>query len=171
VHRLESTVCPRRFAVFVGGTVDARRLSMLRTVWFAPTIRQAAKGGHWFECVAIALRDDQHLAVLRGPVKGALADPGRRDHYAVCGTADPGSAAFEQRICSSPHSWKALRTVDFPAGKYPGVARVRSAGQGPCRDAGRAVASDPLNYQWSYQWPTLRQWRTGQTYGVCWAPS
>jgi hypothetical protein len=171
LHRLESTACPRRFAAFVGGTRETRRLSMFRTVWFTPTVEQAARGGHWFECVAIALRDEQHLALVQGPVEGALNRPEARDHYALCGTAEPGSAAFEQRICAAPHSWKALRTVDFPPGPYPGEDRVRSAGQQPCQDAGADASSDPLNYRWSYQWPTLEQWRNGQNFGVCWAPS
>ncbi len=170
VHALESTVCPRRFASYVGGTVDDRRLSMLRVVWFTPTVEQAAKGAHWFECVAIALQGDQHLALLRGPVRGVLARSETRDHYALCGTADPSSSTFEQRICAAPHSWRALRTIVFKPGRYPGEDQVRSAGQQPCNDAGRAAASDPLNYRWSYAWPTLRQWRAGQTYGVCWAP-
>jgi hypothetical protein len=171
VHRLESTVCPRRFAAYVGGTVDDRRLSMLRVVWFTPTVEQAAKGAHWFRCVAIALRGDQHLALLRGPLQGVLGRPDGRDHYSLCGTAEPGSTGFEQRICAAPHRWKALRTVVFAPGRYPGEDKVRSAGQQPCQDAGRGAAGDPLSYQWSYQWPTLKQWRSGQTYGVCWAPS
>jgi hypothetical protein len=171
VHRLVSTTCPRRFAAFVGGTLDQRRLSMLRTVWFTPTVQQAARGAHWFECVAIALRGDQNLALLRGPLHGALDDAQRRAHYALCGTAEPGTPGFEQRICAAPHSWQALRTVDFAPGRYPGEDHVRSAGQQPCQDAGKAASGDPLNYRWSYQWPSLKQWRAGQTYGVCWAPS
>jgi Septum formation len=170
VHRLESTVCPRRFAAFVGGTPDTRRLSLLRTVWFTPTVEDAALGAHWFQCVAIALRGDGQLALLTGRIEGVLDRPDGRAHYGLCGTAQPGTAGFEQRICADQHSWKALRTVDFRAGPYPGEDEVRSAGQGPCRDAGRAAASNPLDYQWSYQWPTATQWRNGQTYGVCWAP-
>ncbi|HET9840417.1 MAG TPA: septum formation family protein [Nocardioides sp.] len=171
VHRLESTVCPRRFVAFVGGTVEDRRLSMLRPVWFTPTVRQAARGAHWFQCVAIALRGGEHLAVLQGMLRGVLGRPAARDRYALCGTAEPGSDGFEQRICAAGHRWKALRTVPFRPGRYPGKAKVRSAGQQPCQDAGRDAASDPLNYRWSYAWPTRKQWRAGQTYGVCWAPS
>ena len=170
VHRLESTACPRRFAAFVGGTPEDRRLSLLRTVWFTPTVDQAAAGAHWFECVAIALRDDEHLALLQGPIEGVLDRTDGRDHYALCGTAEPGSEGFQQRICAAPHSWVALRTVTFEPGPYPGVDAVRSAGQQPCQDAGADASSDPLNYRWSYQWPTLPQWR-GRTYGVCWAPA
>src|SRR4029079_5639964 len=50
VHRLESTACPRRFATFVGGRVDDRRLSLLRTVWFTPTVDAAAIGAHQIQC-------------------------------------------------------------------------------------------------------------------------
>ena len=171
VHDRESTVCPRRFAAYVGGTVEDRRLSMLRAVWFTPTVEQAARGAHWFQCVAIALQGEQHLAFIRGPLEHALDSTDLRDHYALCATAEPGTAGFEQRICAAPHSWTALSTVPFAPGPYPGVDQVRSAGQQPCSDAGRAAATDPLNYRWSYTWPTLQQWRAGQTYGVCWAPS
>jgi hypothetical protein len=171
VHRLESTVCPRRFAAYVGGSLETRRLSLLRTVWFTPTVKQAGRGAHWFQCVAIALQGQQRLALLTGPVQGVLNQQAGRDHYALCGTAQPGTSGFQQRICALPHSWKALRTVVLPAGPYPGVDQVRTAGQTPCRDAGHAVASDPLDYQWSYEWPTAAQWRAGQTWGTCWAPS
>jgi hypothetical protein len=170
VHRLESTACPQHFATFVGGTTDTRRLSLLRAVWFTPTVEESALGAHWFRCVAIALRDDQHLAPLTGSLAGALAQDAGRTHYGLCGTAEPGTAGFAERICAAPHSWRSLSTVDFPAGSYPGVTKVRDAGQTTCKDAAHAVAGDPLNYQWSYQWPTLQQWRSGQTYGVCWAP-
>jgi hypothetical protein len=171
VHRLVSTACPRRFATFAGGTADDRRLSMLRTIWFTPTLEQAQAGAHWFRCAAIALHDDQHLAPLAGPVSGALDRAQSRQRFALCGTAEPGTTGFQQRICSAAHAWRALRTVDFRPGAYPGVDQVKSAGQQPCQDAAKAVASDPLSFRWSYQWPTMQQWRTGQTYGVCWAPA
>jgi hypothetical protein len=171
VHHLVSTACPRRFASFVGGTVDDRRLSLLRTVWFTPTLAQGQAGARWFRCEAIAIRDDQHLAPLTGPIAGALDSDASQRRFALCGTAEPGTSGFQQSICSAPHSWTALRTVDFPTGSYPGVDHVKSAGQSPCQDAAHAVAGDPLNFRWSYQWPTLQQWRSGQTYGVCWAPS
>jgi hypothetical protein len=170
VHRLESTVCPNRFASYVGGTVDDRRLSMLRAVWFTPTGEQAGRGGHWFQCTAIALRGDQNLALLRGPLKAVLASSEGRDHYALCGTAQPGTTGFEQRICAAEHSWRALRTVTFDPGPYPGQDHVRAAGQQPCQDAGKSAASSPLSFRWSYQWPSRQQWQDGQTYGVCWAP-
>jgi hypothetical protein len=171
VHRLVSTVCPRQFAAFVGGTLDDRRLSLLRPIWFTPTVTQADAGAHWFRCETIAILDDHHLAPLTGRLAGVLGKPDARTRFGLCGSAEPGTAGFGQRICSASHTWRALRTVDLAPGRYPGVGKVRSVGQQPCQDAGRTAANDPLNYQWSYQWPTLQQWRAGQTYGVCWAPS
>jgi len=171
VHALQKRVCPRRFAAYVGGTTDTRRISLLRPVWFTATLDQAELGAHWFQCVAIALRGDQQLARLDAPVKGALDRDAGRSHYGLCATDQPGTSDFEQRLCSLPHSWRALRSVGFPAGRYPGVDRVKGAGQTPCQDAARAVADDPLNYQWSYTWPTREQWRSGQIWGVCWAPA
>ena len=58
----------------------------------------------------------------------------------------------------------------MPGTTYPGVLKARAAGQQPCEDAANAVADDPLNYQWGYEWPTAEQWKARQRYGVCWAP-
>ena len=73
-------------------------------------------------------------------------------------------------ICSEDHSWRAIRTVGFEPGRYPGLAKVRSAGDEPCKDAGRDVADDKLDFEWGYEWPTAQQWSAGQTYGFCWVP-
>ena len=93
-----------------------------------------------------------------------------RDRYAMCGTAAPDDPDFERVICSRPHSWRAISTVDFDPGAYPGADAVRARGQGPCEDAGAQVADDPLDYEWAYEWPTAAQWKQGQTFGRCWAP-
>jgi hypothetical protein len=170
LHRLVSTVCPRRFAPFVGGALENRRLSLLRAIWFTPTVAQSTAGAHWFRCEAISIRDNSSLLRLKVPVAGALDRSGGRSYYGLCGNAEPGTSGFEQKACGIPHSWRALRTIPFPPGRYPGEAKVRAAGQATCKDAARAVASNPLDYQWSYQWPSPQQWRDGQTYGLCWAP-
>ena len=36
--------CPRLLAGYVGGSVDQRRLSMLRAVWFTPTVEESDGG-------------------------------------------------------------------------------------------------------------------------------
>ena len=99
-----------------------------------------------------------------------LDRPEGRDRYAMCGTAEPGAADFARVICSERHSWRAITTVPFRAGAYPGLEKVRAAGEAPCQDAASAVADDSLSFQWGYEWPTAEQWEAGQTYGLCWAP-
>lgn len=162
--------CPRAFVVFVGGTPEIQRLSMLRPVWFTPSVKESDAGANWYRCDVVALAADEELAPLTGRLKGVLARPLAREQYAMCGTAEPGTAAFHRVICSAAHSWRAIATVDVPGKRYPGVDVAREAGQDRCRDAGLEVADDALNYRWGYEWPTAQQWRAGQHWGICWAP-
>ena len=170
VQEQVASACPERLPSFLGGTLEDRRLSMLRAVWFTPTVEESDEGADWFRCDVIAIAADDDLALLRGPVAGVLSTEAGRDRYGMCGTADPGQPDFQRVVCSREHTWRALRTVTFRPGAYPGTARVRAAGAGPCEAAGRAVADDGLNFRWGYEWPSRRQWRAGQTYGTCWAP-
>lgn len=172
VQEQVATECPKRFASFVGGTLEQRRLSMLRPVWFTPTVEESDEGADWFRCDVIAVETNGSLAPLRGRLAGVLDSPDGRGRYAMCGTAEPGTPDFQRVICplSGVPEWRAVRTVPFTSQPYPGEARVRTAGEGPCQDAGRAVADDPLDFQWGYEWPTREQWASGQTYGLCWAP-
>ena len=162
--------CPPRFATFVGGTVEDRRLSMLRPVWFTPTVEESDAGSRWYRCDVVALAADGELAPLAGPVEDVLGTQEGQDRYGMCGTAAPGSAGFQRVICSQEHSWRAIAVVPLPAGEYPGEQKVRAAGQSTCKDAGAVAASDSLDYQWGYEWPTAQQWEDGQTFGRCWAP-
>ncbi len=163
--------CTKRFAAFVGGTPQSRQLSMLRPVWFTPTEEEAGAGADWFRCDVVALAGADRLAPLTGRLAGVLGRERQRATYAMCGTAAPGAPGFERVICSRPHSWRAVSTVPFTAKRYPGVARVRSAGDEPCRAAGDAAAGGALDYEWGYEWPTARQWTGGQRYGICWVPA
>ena len=162
--------CPRRLVPFLGGTLEQRRLSMLRAVWFTPTVEASDEGADWFRCDVIALAADEELLTLTGRLAGVLDTEAGRSRYGMCGTAEPGTDGFERVACSREHSWRALRTVPFQAGAYPGEERVSTAGEAPCEAAGRAVADDALSFQWGYEWPTGEQWESGQTYGICWAP-
>ncbi len=163
--------CPRAFVRFVGGSVEARRLTMLRPVWFTPTLPESDAGANWYRCDAIAVAADERLASLVGRLQGVLDRPAAAERYAMCGTAEPGTPGFRRVICSSKHAWQALRTVDIPGRAYPGAGKVREAGQQTCQDAASAEADDPLNFRWGYEWPTKRQWESGQRYGICWSPS
>jgi hypothetical protein len=171
VQQQVAAECPRRFASFVGGTEEDRRLSMLRAVWFTPTVELSDRGADWFRCDVIAVAGDESLAPLSGRLAGVLSSPQGQDRYGMCGTAQPGAEDFERVVCSAGHSWRALSTVTFPgASSYPGEERVRGAGERECEAAGRAAADDALNFQWGYEWPTRKQWQSGHTHVTCWAP-
>lgn len=170
MQRQVAAACPRRLRGFLGATEEQLRLSMLRAVWFTPTVAESDAGADWFRCDVIAVAGDERLAPLDRRLAGVLSRPEGRDRYGMCGTAAPDAPRFERVICSAAHSWRAVAVVELPRGAYPGARAARRAGQAPCEDAGRAAAEDPLDFEWGYEWPTRDQWRAGQTYGRCWAP-
>lgn len=165
-----AAACPERLAAFVGGTEDQRRLSMLRAVWFTPSVAQSDRGAEWLRCDVVAVAAPQQLLPLFDRIGGVLDTEAGRERFGMCGTAEPGTRDFRRVACGEDHAWRALRTVPFPAGDYPGDQAVRDAGRDPCTDAARAVADDPLDFRWGYEWPTEEQWDGGQGYGLCWAP-
>lgn len=166
--------CPDRLAAYLGATDAQLRLTMLRAVWFTPSLEQSDAGASWFRCDVIAVAGEDRLTRVTGTFKGALRSAGGRTTYGMCGTAQPGTQGFERVPCSAEHSWRAIDSVTLegsgPDAGYPGEKAVREAGQGPCAEAARAVADDALDYEWGYEWPSAEQWRAGQTYGRCWAP-
>lgn len=166
-----ATTCPRLLPEHVGGTEEQRRLSMLRSVWFTPTLRQSDAGADWFRCDAVALARDSELLELTGSLSGVLNTEAGRDRVGMCGTAEPGTEGFERVACSQTHTWRAVRTVTLPGPDYPGEGPVQLAGEEPCKAAARADAPDPLDFRWGYEWPTAEQWEAGQTYGICWVPA
>ncbi len=163
-------LCPRKLAAFLGTTDDVLRLTMLRAVWFTPSLEQSDAGANWYRCDVVAVAGDDRLAPIRGSLQGGLADDAGVDAFGMCGTAAPDAPGFRRVLCREAHTWRAIRTVDLPGRTYPGEKRAREAGQAPCEDAGREVAEDALDYEWGYEWPTAEQWAAGQTYGRCWAP-
>ncbi len=162
--------CPRKLAAFLGTTDDSLRLTMLRAVWFTPSMEESDAGADWFRCDVVAVAADAKLARLAGTLEGVLEDQPRGGPYAMCGTAAPDSPSFRRVLCREAHAWRAVEVVELSAKGYPGVAQVRAAGQAQCEDAGRAIADDALDYEWGYEWPTAELWAAGQRYGRCWAP-
>ena len=165
-----ATTCPRLLPDHVGGTEEQRRLSMLRSVWFSPTLQQSDSGADWFRCDVVALARDSELLELTGSLSGVLDTDEGRGRFGMCGTAEPGTEGFERVACVQSHSWRALRTVTLSGPDYPGEGAAQRAGVEPCTAAGRVNAPDPLDFQWGYEWPNADQWESGQTYGICWAP-
>jgi hypothetical protein len=174
VQRQVATVCPEALPEAVGGSLVDVRLSMLRAVWFTPTVEESDAGADWYRCDVVAVAGPERLIEVRGSLAGALEESGA-DAYAMCGTAGPDDDGFERVACSERHTWRAVDVVDLAdlAGEragYPGRRAVTGAGQTPCEDAGAAVAEDALDYEWAYEAPDREQWEAGQTFGRCWAP-
>lgn len=163
--------CPGGLRGLVSGAREDLRLSMLKPVWFTPTVEQSDAGADWYRCDVVVLAGADRLATVSDSLKGVLDRPEGRDRYGMCGTAGPDDPAFKRVLCSEDHIWRAITVVELPDGPYPGEKAVTDSGAGPCEDAGAAVADDPLDYQWGYEGPDRKQWRAGQTFGRCWAPS
>ena len=164
--------CPRRFASYVGGSAETRRLSMLATAWFSPTLTQSDRGQSWYRCDLIALNSPGTLAPLTGRLKNVLDSSDGRARWARCATGKPGTKNAEHVLCSRNDAWHAVSTIDVQAGRkgaWPGEKAVKAAGD-RCEDEVQSEASDPLSFSWGYEWPTRKQWNAGQHYGFCWAP-
>ncbi len=133
-------------------------------------------------CCAMAVRRSARkaiflsfpLAKIERNLSGAFEEAVTRDDFATCGTAQPGTDAFRHVLCRDEHSWRAISVLELAdrseKGRYPGEEVVREAGTDPCAEAAREIASDALDYEWGYEWPTRAQWQAGQTYGRCWSP-
>lgn len=165
-----AAACPTRLSRYVGGTPEDLRLSVLRAIWFSPSLEQSDEGQNWYRCDVIAVASDEKLAPLPGRLRGVLTTAAGRSRFALCATAEPGTRAFQRVICSRRHAWRAIDTVDLPGRRWPGEAPVRAAGEAPCEDVARGRADDPLSFTWAYEWPTEKQWTSGMRYGVCWVP-
>lgn len=164
-------VCPKRLGNFLEASPEQLRLSMFRAVWFSPTLEEAEAGADWYRCDAVAVAGEERLLPLERRLPGALDRPGGRDRYGICGTADPGSEDFQRVACARQHSWRAIEVVDIGGRQWPGQDRVRAVGQEPCEAAAEEAAEDPLEFSWSYEWPTRERWRAGIRHGLCWVPT
>jgi hypothetical protein len=164
VQEAVARTCRARFAAYVGGTTVQRRLSLLRPIWFTPTLRAADRGADWMRCDVVALSGQAELARLTSSPKGSP------EAYALCGTAQPGTKDFSRVLCRDDHSWRAVSTVDLPGADYPGEQAAKTRAAGPCKQQGADHADDPLNYQWGSEVPTRDQWEAGTTWATCWVP-
>jgi hypothetical protein len=172
VRQQIATECPRRFASYVGGSSEERRLSMLAPVWFGPTLQQSDDGQSWLRCDVLALAAEGKLARLGGKLDRILDKAEGRERWGRCATAKPGTRGAHQVICSTNAAWRAVATVDVkPAAKgaLPPAKSLKETGR-RCEDRVRDRAKDPLTFTWGWTPPTAAQWAAGQRYGFCWAP-
>ncbi|HET6561374.1 MAG TPA: septum formation family protein [Marmoricola sp.] len=173
IQRQLARTCPSRFRSFLGGTPQAQHLSRFQVVWFSPTLEEHDAGADWFRCDLVAFgKGDDLLPLSRRLPRGVLDRPGALDTYGLCGTARPGSRRFTRVACTLDHSWVAVGTIPIKGGdRYPGVRRVRAAGDEACAERVRSEAGFPLQFSYGWEWPTKQQWAAGQRFGFCWAPA
>ncbi len=89
VQRQVAAACPAALPKVVGGSRDALDLSMLRAVWFTPTVEEYDAGADWYRCDVLALAGADRLMRVRGSLTGVLDTQQGRDTYGMCGTAGP----------------------------------------------------------------------------------
>ncbi len=143
---------------------------MLRAVWFTPTVEQSDVGAEWYRCDVIVVAADDELAPLRGRL-GRCARHGRWAATATaCAAPGPDDPAFERVICSRRHSWRAIATVDFEPGAYPGVPAVRSEGQHAVRERRSGRRRRRARLRVGLRVADEAAVEAGQTFGRCWAP-
>ncbi|GAB2989715.1 septum formation family protein [Nocardioides montaniterrae] len=169
VQQQVPAACRKGLDRFLGGTPDRARLSMVRPVWFTPTVAQSDKGADWFRCDVVVVASTRSLAARTGSLKGVLRGVHGRSDVGMCGTAAPTARNFHRVLCSARHSWRAVSIVPMRQGAYPGVKKARAADGSRCEEAAAAGASNPLQFDYGYEFPTAADWANGQTYGICWA--
>ena len=92
-------------------------------------------------------------------------------HSGCAARRSPAPTTSPRVACALPHSWVAVSTITIEGDeRYPGVAAVREAGDDTCADRVRSANDFLLEYRYGWEWPTREQWRSGQRYGICWAP-
>ena len=136
--RPRSRVCPQALSSTSAGRRDALRLSMLRPVWFSPTLTQSDRGADWFRCDVVASPADQARPLPAGAYRvlerGPTRCPCRR------GTAAPG-AVVRAGLCSQALvAGRSSRPSDRGAAQTP-ARRGSEAGAVACKDPARAVAA------------------------------
>ncbi len=166
-QRQARSTCSARLPQHLGRTPRELRLTMAQSVWFTPSPKRAEAGADWFRCDVVVVAAPQRLLVLPRRTKGW----GDAPVVAMCATAAPGTKAFTRVGCGAKHAWEAVSTVDIPGKELPTKAAVADRMEGPCGDAARSRADDPLDFTWSQESPTAEQWDAGQRYGICWVPA
>lgn len=158
--------CADRLARHLRTTPRELRLTMAQAVWFTPSVDDATAGADWFRCDVVVVASPGRLMPLPRRTGGMpLAQ------VAMCGTAEPGTKGFTRVVCSRPHSWRAVATVDLPGEEAPTPGAAAERMDPACRDAARSRASDPLDFEWAQESPTRQQWDAGRRWGICWVPA
>ena len=92
--------CPEAFERFVGGSVEARRLPCCGRCGSPPAFGSPTAARTGTAATPSPSPPTSELAPLVGRLQGVLARPLAAERYAMCGTAEPGTAGFRRVICS-----------------------------------------------------------------------
>jgi hypothetical protein len=155
---------------YVGGSNETRRLSRVQAVWFSPTPAQSAGGARWFRCDLVIAGSTTTFANLPAVTRHLLSARNALNQYGTCGTAAPGTTAFQRVTCSQPHTWRARASIRLPVGATYLAKAAGKTANARCRDIEARRAVDLTRLRWSFEWPTKAQWVGGQRYGLCWTP-
>jgi len=170
VQRQIADRCRRAVDAHVGGSVQNQRLSRVQAVWFNPTVAQADAGALWFRCDLVISAGTRTFASLPRKTAGLLAAVGAMHRWGTCGTAAPSVKTFQRVLCSARHSWRARSTITLPARTTYLSTKAGKAATRRCRDVAAKLSPRSTKLRWTFEWPTLVQWRSGQRYGFCWTP-
>ena len=119
--------CPNKVTKYLGGDADDLRLSMLRPVWFTPTIKESEAGANWFRCDVIGIAGPKALMTLKGNMKGVLGDSDTAEPFRMCGTASPKSEYLRARpVLPQAH-------LAGPVGHRPRLRELPRRGEGQQR--------------------------------------
>lgn len=173
---VDSTVATTQIQRSCQGALDDwlggdARLSVLTSIWFAPSVEQSDAGASWFRCDVVAPGAGQQLTNLPARTRGLLATEAGRDRFGLCRTAAPAAAGSEPVPCSSKHAFRALSAVDLTGAALPTPKRGQAILDPVCREAATKAADDPLDIAWQQELPTAEQWAAGRRYGLCWVPA
>ena len=134
--------------------VEHQRLSMLRPVWFSPTVEQSDRGPTWYRCDAIAVESEGRRWRPSAAGSRVCSDrAGGLATYGVCGTAEPGDRRLRAGRLRREHTWEAIDTVDVPGDVLPRQRAGRARRGQPCMDPARGGADDALTFEWGFEWP------------------
>lgn len=164
-----SQTCTKAVAKWVGGDETKLNISMLRPIWFSPSLVETIQGANWYRCDVVSLTGSGKLELLTSDLKAALKN--NLSEYGICSDQAPAENNSAKFPCKQAHTWRVISSVQLPAdANYldPGGKAVLDK---ICKDAAGAEASDPLNFRWAAEWPTKAAWDAGSRGGLCWVPT
>jgi Septum formation len=172
LRSLVAGICGRQLADWLGGSGEDVALSVFDFVVGAPRPKEVGPSARWYSCDAYAIRAMNGLKLTGLPrtTKGVLSSA-RADAWTQCnrGGFEDGTNIV---VCSKTHSYRAVAGIhlgDLNA-RYPGSNSLESRLKDQCTSRVRAYLDNTTaGFNYGVTWPSLRQWNTGDRWGICYA--